>query len=363
MNGFVHHTRSSRVVFGAGRVDALRDEVERLGASRVHLLAGRRISPTVSPLLGDCLAVHTDTLVQHVPVEEVDRGASLNDKYGVDAYVAVGGGSAIGLAKAFALRHPAPIIAVPTTFSGSEMSAMWGTTSNGAKTTGIDDSIAPRTVIYDPDLLAGLPRAIAVTSSVNAVAHAVEALYAVDGSPLVSLIAEESVRLLGHSLAECPSLSANTASGWGELGFGIGARSAALEGAWLAGICLGSVSMALHHKICHTLGGVFGLPHSDVHTVMLPFVLAYNSDAAPQAASAVARALDDDDPARGLQNLIRRAGGPTNLASLGFGASDIDTAVAHAIAKPYPNPRPVDADGVRSLLVAALSGSIAMLGV
>jgi len=346
VNSFIHTSRATRVVFGEGTVTGLRAEVARLGLRRVHLLASRRIDESIIASLDGVVVARTADLVQHVPIEHVDSGAQQNSKGDVDGYVAIGGGSSIGLAKAFALRRRAPILAVPTTFSGSEMSPIWGITDAGVKTTGRDEAVAPTTVIYDPQLTTGLPSPLAVTSSVNAMAHAVEALYADDGSPVVSLMAEEAIRLVGEAL---PGLGSER---------DISARSDALQGAWLAGVCLGSVSMALHHKICHTLGGSFGLPHADTHTVMLPYVIEYNARASPDTERTICRALGVPNAAQGLQDLVRSCGGPTSLRELGFREKDIDWAVELATRRPYPNPHPITAEGIRALLEAALNDEL-----
>ncbi|MET8427614.1 maleylacetate reductase [Nocardia sp. NPDC004860] len=343
---FDYTARPVRVVFGDGRFGALGAEAQRAGLRRIHLIAGQRLSAVAHELLGDTVVAHTPTVLQHVPAEEVDKGTAVNRSLQVDGYVAVGGGSAIGLAKAFALQCPAPILAVPTTFSGSEMSPIWGTTENGVKVTGRDDSVAPAVVLYDPELYAGLPHATAVTSVFNAMAHAVEALYAADGSPLVALIAEEAVRLLGGAVTRFGTAEDRPA------------KAEAVRGAWLAGMCLGSVSMALHHKICHTLGGTFGLPHAETHTVMLPYSLAYNAAAAPAAVAAVGRALGAENPVTALARLMAAVGAPTTLCALGFAEHDIEHAVELATRAPYPNPAPVTPEGIRGLLTAAFHGRL-----
>ncbi|MCW3472013.1 maleylacetate reductase [Rhodococcus pyridinivorans] len=344
MTTFEFTTRATRVVFGDGLFHTLAAETQRLGLRRVHLITSPRWAEAASTQLGASVVACTPKVAQHVPIEDVDTASREGDSNQVDGYVAVGGGSAIGLAKALTLRNPAPILAVPTTFSGSEMSPIWGITENGIKVTGRSEDAAPRTVIYDPQLVAGLPRQTAVTSTVNAMAHAVEALYADDGSPLIALIAEESIRLLAGAVTRFGGPDDGTA------------RAEALQGAWLAGICLGSASMALHHKICHTLGG-FGLPHAETHSVMLPHVVAYNTGAAPDASAALERALGSPTPAAALQTIIAAAGTPTTLHQLGFGESDIDRAVDLATRAPYPNPAPITADGIRRLLLNALRGT------
>jgi maleylacetate reductase len=285
----------------------------------------------------------------HVPVEVADRAVELARSLGADGCVAVGGGSSIGLGKAIALRTGLPLIAVPSTYSGSEMTPVWGITENGAKRTGRDPAVLPRSVVYDPELTLELPVPLSVTSGINAVAHAVEALYAPDTSPLIALMAEEGVRALAGAL---PELAAGPRS--------LDARGRALYGAWLCGSCLGATTMGLHHKLCHVLGGTFGLPHAETHTVVLPYALAYNAPAAPEAATAVARALGAEDAGAApvaLWELAGRLGAPRSLAELGLKESDLATAAAQAVSQAYANPRPVTEDGVLALLRAAYEGT------
>ena len=189
--------------------------------------------------------------------------------------MALGGGSTIGLAKAIALRTDLPQIAIPTTYAGSEMTPILGETKDGRKTTQKSMKVLPEVVIYDVDLTMTLPAGLSGTSGINAIAHAVEALYAEDANPIISVLAEQSIAALGRAL---PQIAADPSDRE--------ARSDAQYGAFLAGACLGSVGMALHHKLCHTLGGTFDLPHSETHTIVLPHALAYNAPAVPKAVDA-----------------------------------------------------------------------------
>jgi alcohol dehydrogenase class IV len=239
-----------------------------------------------------------------------------------------------------------PVIAVATTFAGSEMTPIWGLTEGNVKRTGRDLKVLPRLVIYDPVLTLTLPAKIAGPSGLNAIAHCVEALYAENANPIVSLMAEEGIRALAASL---PIVVGR--------GDDLEARSEALYGAWLAGTSLGMVGMALHHKLCHTLGGGFNLPHAETHSIVLPYATAYNRDAAPEAMARIRRALGGvEDAARGLYDLGRKVGAPKSLAEIGLKASDLDRAVELATQNPYYNPRPVTREGVRALLDDALNG-------
>ncbi|MFD9324454.1 maleylacetate reductase [Streptomyces sp. NPDC060065] len=346
---FSYESRPARVVFRPGAaVSATPGEVARLGLHRVLVVCGSRgsaVARAVADALGDaCAGLHAEARM-HVPVEVADRAVEVARAAGADGCVAVGGGSAIGLGKAIALRTGLPLIAVPSTYSGSEMTPVWGLTEHGAKRTGRDPVVQPRTVVYDPELTLALPVPLSVTSGVNALAHAVEALYAPDASPLVSLMAEEGVRAMAGAL---PLVAAAPDD--------LDARGRALYGAWLCGACLGATTMGLHHKLCHVLGGTFGLPHAETHTVVLPYALAYNASAAPEAISALSRALATDEVPRALRDLAGNLGAPRTLAELGLKEADLAVAAAQATAAAYPNPREVTASGVLGLLTAAYEG-------
>jgi maleylacetate reductase len=346
---FSHDSLPMRVVLRPGAAtDATPGEAERLGLRRLLVVCGPRGADTaraVADALGPaCAGVHAEARM-HVPVEVADRAVAVARAAGADGCVAVGGGSSIGLGKAVALRTGLPLIAVPSTYSGSEMTPVWGLTEHGAKRTGRDRAVLPRSVVYDPELTLSLPVALSVTSGINAIAHAVEALYAPDGSPLTALMAEEGVRAMARAL---PEVAAEPGS--------LPARGRALYGAWLCGACLGATTMGLHHRLCHVLGGTFGLPHAETHTVVLPHVLAYNATAAPGSAAAVARALAAEDAPTALYELAGRLGAPRSLAALGMHASDLPAAAAQAAGQAGAHPRGVTAEGVLAVLQAAHEG-------
>ena len=349
MRSFTYTSLPGRVVFGAGRVADLPAEVQRLNLSRVLVLctAGQTaLAGQMATLLGPlCAGIHAGA-VMHVPEAVADAALTHVQQQRVDGIVAVGGGSTIGLGKIIALKTGLPVIAIPTTYAGSEMTPIWGITRNGLKTTGRDMQVLPKTVIYDCELSMSLPVGISVTSGINAIAHCVEGLYAQNANPVTSMMAEASIRALAQGL---PRIVSNLRD--------IEARSQALYGAWLAGNVLGTVGMALHHKICHTLGGSFNLPHADVHTVMIAQVTAYNRSAAPEAMARIANALGTADAATGLYDLIVRLGAPHALRDIGMQQGDLDQAAALATSNPYYNPREVTRESVRSLLQAAYEGN------
>ena len=345
---FTYQARPARVVFGAGSLAHLERELLALGAERALVLCtpGQRgAAEALATRLGRRCAGIFDGAVMHVPIEVAREAQARARALEADCAVALGGGSTIGLGKAIALDGGLPILAIPTTFAGSEMTPIYGLTEGGLKRTGNDPRVLPRTVIYDPELMMSLPVGIAVTSGINALAHAAEGLYAQDANPVTSLMAEEAIEALARGL---PALVADPRD--------IEARSQALYGAWLAGTVLGTVGMALHHKLCHTLGGSFALPHAQTHTVLLPHALAYNAAAAPEAMRRIARALGRDDAALGVHELARATGAPLSLHELGLKQDDLDRAADIASANSYWNPRPVDRTAIRALLQDAFDG-------
>ena len=352
MKAFVYQAPATRVIFGPGTVARLPDEVAQLGATRALVLSTpeqRASAERVAVLLGPRAAGVFDRAAMHVPIEAAREARAEAQRLGADCAVAIGGGSTTGLGKAIALESGLPIVAVPTTYAGSEMTPIYGLTEGGLKKTGRDERVRPRTVIYDPELTLGLPLAMTVTSAFNAIAHAAEGLYAPDVNPVIALMAEEGIRA---SAAALPPLQRDPRD--------LDARSDALYGAWLCGTVLGAITMGLHHKLCHTLGGSFNLPHADVHTVVLPHALAYNASAAPEALARVARALGlrhDGDAPLGLQALARSLGAPTSLAAIGMPADGLDRAADLAVQNQYANPRPLERSALRALLQRAFDGA------
>jgi maleylacetate reductase len=348
---FVYDQPAQRIIFGPGTLASLRDEVMRLGARTVVVISTPhelRFAVDAATRLGDLSAgVFSEVSAQHVPVELLARARERVRALGADAYVAIGGGSTIGVAKAIALETGLPIVAVPTTYAGSEMTPIYGITEAGVKRTGRDRRVLPRTVIYDAELTLSLPPAISGPSGINAVAHCVEALYAQDANPVTSLEAEEGIRALARSL---PVVIQDPSD--------LGARADAQYGAWLAGMSLGAVGMSIHHKLCHTLGGSFNLPHAETHAVILPHATAYNRAAASEAMRRVERALGSvSDAAEGLFDLNLRVGAPTSLREIGMPADGLDRAARLATDNPYYSPRPIEYEPVRELLERAFEGS------
>lgn len=349
MYPFTYNSRPARVIFGSGTVAQLPAEVERLGLKRVLVLSTAQQhgqAEALSASLGERSSGVFAGARMHTPTAVTDEAMALVVEAAIDGFVAVGGGSTTGLAKALALRTDLPQIILPTTFAGSEMTPILGETRDGRKVTQSNPKILPEVVIYDVDLTLTMPVQLCVTSGINAAAHAVEALYAQDRNPVVSLMASAGVEALVSAL---PTIVGNPDDR--------DARGKALYGAWLCGICLGSVGMALHHKLCHTLGGLFDLPHSETHTVILPHALRYNEAAAPEAIAALKRAMGQADPARTLFDLAASLGAPTALQDLGMPVEGIGEAVEQALENPYWNPRDLEKEALRALLVNAYRGA------
>jgi maleylacetate reductase len=349
MNDFIYTALPARVVFGAGKLASIREEVEAIGSTRALVLCTppqRAQAEQVAELLGSRHAGIHDGAEMHVPIESARKARELAAELEADCAIAIGGGSTIGLGKAIALESGLPIIAVPTTYAGSEVTPIYGLTEGGLIRTGRDLRVLPRTVIYDPRLTLTLPLGLTITSAINAIAHAAEGLYAHDGNPVIGLMAEEGIRA---SAAALPLLASNPTD--------LRARSDALYGAWLCGTVLGAVSMGLHHKLCHTLGGTFNLPHAEVHTVILPHALMYNADAAPQAMRRVAKALGADEAPAAVYELAKRHGAPCSLRDIGMAADGLDRAADLAVTNQYPNPRPLERAALRALLQRAFDGA------
>ena len=348
MTVFTFESQASRVVFGPGCLAQLSVELDRLGAKRVMLVSsgGRSaMAEKATSFAGGRIVESFDQAIPHVPQHIANSAREAASSCDVDCIVALGGSSAIGVAKAVALESAIVILAIPTTYAGSEMTPIWGLTREGRKETGRNPRVQPKAVMYDPDLTLGLPARVTASSGMNAMAHCVEALYAADANPLTTIAAVEAVRLLSSSVPMLASQPTDREQ-----------RARALRGAWLAGFSLGTVQMALHHKLAHTLGGTFELPHADTHAVLLPYTAAYNRDFAPRAMKAAAAALGVEDTPTELLAISRSISAPQSLRELGMKEEDLDRAADAAVERPYPNPRPVTRDDVRLLLASAWAG-------
>ena len=350
MQPFTYDVNAARILFGAGRVDDVGAELARLGAQRALVIATRPQrgeGQALARRLGSLVGAVFDGATMHTPTEVTEAALAVVQAQQCDALVPIGGGSAIGLSKALALRTRLPQIAVPTTYAGSEVTPIVGETAAGAKTTRRSPWVLPQVVIYDVELTLSLPAALSASSGLNAIAHAAEAMYARDANPIVSLMAEEGIAALARSL---PVVVRKLDD--------IAARSDAQYGAWLCGVCLGTVGMSLHHKLCHVLGGSFNLPHAETHAIVLPHAIAYNARAASAAMSRIGRALGGAcEPWDQLYAMLDSLGLPTSLRSIGMPADGLERALALALTDSYWSPRPLEPEPIRQLLRRVFDGS------
>ncbi|WP_349257033.1 maleylacetate reductase [Salinisphaera sp.] len=345
---FTYTALPARVIFERGAIAQVAAEVKRLGCNHALVLCTpeqRDLAERVAGLLGPrCVGIF-DQAAMHVPMDTVRTVREQAEAQTADCAVAVGGGSTIGLGKAIALESSLPIVAVPSTYAGSEMTPIYGITDHGEKTTGRDPRVLPRTVLYDVDLTLTLPVELSMTSGLNAIAHAAEGLYAPDANPVMGMMAEEGIRALAEGL---PAVHSDTHD--------IAARLRCQYGAWLCATVLGHVGMGLHHKLCHTLGGSFELPHAPTHSIVLPHALAYNRAAAPQAMQVIARALGSSDAPQGIYDLAVSLDVHMALRDLDMPEQGITRAAELASKAQYPNPRPLEAGALATLLHNAWAG-------
>jgi alcohol dehydrogenase class IV len=347
MRDFVYNQPAVRVRFGSGALEQLPFELERIGARRAIVLTtpGQvQYAERAARGLGSMAAATWSEAAVDVPMDTVRAAGAIAKRRDVDCYVAIGGGSTIGLAKAMALESDLPIVAVPTTYSGSEMTSIYGISDAGVKRTGRDIKAMPKAVLYDPSLTLTLPPKTAAPSGLSALAHCIEGLYAEHINPIITLLAVEGMRSIVRSLPIVVRDPAN-----------IDARSDVLYGAWLGGCVLGAVGMGVHHKLCQVLG-TFNLPHAETHAVILPQAVAFNRDAAADAMRAVGEVLGTGNPAQRVYDFAEKLGAPLALKDIGMPADSLERAAALCTESPYYNPRPVEPGGVRRLLEDAWHG-------
>jgi alcohol dehydrogenase class IV len=355
MNPFEYNANPGRVVFGTGSIKRLPDEIRRLKLSSPLLLSGPRqanlitqlqeilhsSSPSIKP------AGTFSKATMHTPFHVTEEALTYVQAISPDCIVSIGGGSTVGLGKAISFSTGLPHICIPTTYSGSEMTPSVGETKDGRKTTKRDPKILPGTVIYDVDLTISLPASMSATSGVNAIAHAAEALYAHNGNPIINLLALEGIKALAESLPQIVSDPRSQS-----------AREKAQYGAWLCGACLGTVSMSLHHKLCHALGGSFNLPHSETHTIVLPHALSYNATAIPETMEKLASVLPGSggDAIKGLNVLLEKLKVKRALKDLRMKEEDVGKAAEIVVGNTYSNPRRVEIGPVKEVIRRCWAG-------
>ncbi|MFM9919099.1 maleylacetate reductase [Lacisediminihabitans sp. H27-G8] len=352
MLGFVHETLGQRVRFGTGTArEAVREEIGLRGAHRVLVVSGNRetgLTDDVAKGLAD--SIRFSEIVQHVPIASAERARKVASEFSADLIVCIGGGSTTGLAKAVALTTGIPIVAVPTTFAGSEATNVWGLTEASRKATGVDPRVLPSVVIYDAELTMSLPVDLAASSGLNALAHCVDSLWAPRTDPINQALAVEGIRALSSGLR---GIVADPTA--------VGGYESALFGTYLSAVAFASSGSGMHHKICHVLGGTFNLPHAPTHAIVLPYVTAFNAEAVPVANARLAAAFGSLDGLSGLEALRTDLSAPRSLASIGLKESDIPHAAELCLAAiPRSNPRPFGLADVERILTAAWAGSPAV---
>lgn len=343
----------SRAIFGAGKIATLKEEIDALGARRALFCCSPGRTAIVEDLaqsLGSLTAGICDRALPFSPMEAVLEGRQAARETNADCLVSYGGGNAVGFAKTIALELELPIIAIATTLSGSETTALQGIIKDGKRIQNASPNMQAKTLIYDPELTLPVPMRVLIPSGGNSMAHAVGALVAHNGNPTSRLFAQEGIRIMASALSDMANDPEN-----------LDARASAFYGAWLNAntLKLAPGGVNVHHKLCHVLGGGFGLPHADVHTIILPHSTAYNRDAVPAAMTSIATALGDasKDAAGALYDLETKIGAPTALRDIGLPEEALDD-VADQVATDayYSNPRPIERDGIRALLKNAWHG-------
>jgi alcohol dehydrogenase class IV len=350
---FTYAALPARVVFGAGRIDRLAAELDRLTAKRTLFVCTKGGRLRYASIIDDLGAHGAGVFAEaepHCPQPVAEAALAMFSRLDADSVVSVGGGSTIGLGKYIAAKTGRPLLAVPTTMSGSEMTPLYGIKVGLEKRTAVDPAAKARTVIYDPLLTASLPLHETATTGMNGLAHCVEALYPAEPNPIAHMLALEGIAAFARGL---PGVIERN---------DVAARTDALYGGFIGGLLVSMVGIGLHHKICHILGGRFGVPHGESNSVMLPYVVAFNAPAIRDNAAAIARAMHHTDATAAMFDLVQRIGAPRNLRDLGLKLEALDDVVREVVAKPISNPRPVTSDAIRELLDAAWHGRAPPIG-
>ena len=344
-----HQLTNQSVHFHAGIRHELDSFIKEIGCSRALVLSTPEqtdLAQDLAEKLGSITVGVFTGAKMHTPVEVTITALKHTKSVNADCLVSVGGGSTTGLSKAIALHTDLPQIIIPTTYAGSEATPILGQTEDGIKTTIKDDKVLPEVILYDPELVVTLPLELSVTSGLNAMAHAVEGLYAKDRSDDSTQLAMDGLQYFVLSL---PKVLVDLED--------IKAREDTLRGAWACGTVLGNVGMALHHKLCHTLGGSFDLPHAETHAIILPHAIAYNELVVPDLLEPLGVMLNNLDIGKAVWEFAKSLGAPLSLSELGMEEGDIDLAVDIAVKNPYWNPREITREGIHELLKNAWAGS------
>ena len=383
MNEFRYTGYAQEVIFGTGSLSRLGEAIERFGWQRLLLCSSASLRQdgtiaTIERALGKRLVAVFDRTQSHVPQSQVAEAVEVAEQGEVDAIIGLGGGSSLGIAKAvsFALEERrrnrsarlsspviqplVPVVAIPTTYAGSEMTPLNGVTRQvdgvARKLTISDVRIVPKLVIYDPRLTLSLPPSLTASTGINALAHCMEALYSITRNPLSTAAAVSGVRAIMRARPRCYAAPGD-----------LEARTEMLTGAFLAGSALAHVTMALHHGLCHVLGGTAGVPHGVANSIILPHAISFNLDAiapllAPAAEAmgiALAGRSDEDavkEAAQRISDLVESMHLPQRLRDAGVREADLPhlAQLAFESRTVQSNPKPItDAAQVEEILRAA----------
>jgi maleylacetate reductase len=346
---FTYAAPAARVVLGAGRARQVAAELDLLGIKRVLVACtpsgARRYDDIISALGARCAAVFAKAEA-HCPLPIADEALEAFVAHDADGIVTIGGGSSIGLGKFIAAKRGAPLLAIPTTLSGSEMTSLYGVKIGNEKRTSNDIAARPRAVIYDPALTGTLPAHETAATGMNCLAHCVEALYPAQPNPVARLLALEGIRSLATSL---PGVVERN---------DVASRARALYAGFIGGMLVSMVGIGLHHKICHVIGGHFDVPHGDSNSTVLPHVVAFNAPAMPDIAADIAAALGSRAAAEGIADLAQRIAAPRSLRALGVPATGLAAVAREVVARGTHNPRPITVDGIEALLAGAWEGKL-----
>lgn len=342
--GDVFNATPARIVFGAGSSAQVAAEVKRLGASRALVVStpGRSAmaQAAVDALGAQCVGLLPEAVSQ-VPIELARRARARARELGTDCIVSVGGGASIGMGKAIALDMAVPVIAIPTTYSGSEMTGFCGITIEGVKRMHQSLRMLASCVIFDPELTVGLPVPVSAASALNALAHCVDAMVVASCSPIMAMAAAEGARVIAGAI---PAVVRNPQD--------INARTELMYGGYLSGAALAG-GFALQHGVAHVLGGSFNVAHGTSHALVLPHAAAHHAAQVPQMMEPLARAmgLKTGDLGAGIFDLLASLQLPTSLKELGFKEQDLDRVAQISIETDNgENPYPVTLAAVRRML-------------
>jgi maleylacetate reductase len=277
MEQFHYVSYAQEIIFAPGSARQVGQAAERRGWRNLMLCANRSMQSngtidSIKSSLGERLVAVYDRVQPHVQDIQFHEVLATTREKSVDAVIGLGGGSSLGMAKAVGFESHLPIIAIPTTYAGSEMTSVYGITHTDEdpprKVTVSDPGVTPKLVLYDPELTLALPPALTASTGINALAHCMEALYSKTRTPISTAAAVHGVRHIIGALLNC-YLD----------GKDLEARTQMLLGSHLAGFSLASASMGLHHGLCHVLGGTANVPHGIANAIILPHAIRFNADA------------------------------------------------------------------------------------